>query len=75
MEPLQATTEAFMKRFSVSLVLETQVMLCAGRLPYFVICCGGGKGEAAMIEMRRLMSRLGLEVSGVKVWPILLHDS
>lgn len=29
----------------------------------FVICCGRGKGEAAMIEMRRLMSRLGLQVN------------
>jgi group II intron reverse transcriptase/maturase len=29
----------------------------------FVICCGRGKGEAAMTEMRRLMSRLGLVVN------------
>jgi RNA-directed DNA polymerase len=29
----------------------------------FVICCGPGKGEAALSEMRRLMVRLGLQVN------------
>ena len=29
----------------------------------FVICCGPGKGEAALSEMRRLMARLGLQVN------------
>ena len=40
----------------------------------YVICCGPGKGEAAMAEMHRLMARLGLQVNERKTRLVKLPE-
>lgn len=40
----------------------------------YVICCGPGKGEAAMAEMHRLMTRLGLQVNERKTRLVKLPE-
>ena len=40
----------------------------------YVICCGHGKGQAAMAEMHRLMTRLGLQVNEQKTQLVKLPE-